>query len=576
MYQRRLCKFWGCLTPMKFRRRLSTGWQRQMRQIRICELWGSSCPPRRTFLDLPANIRQRIYEEAGLTTHCNILLGRFYGFGVGDCKAMDTDVPVSDERVQITTNLLITCKVVHDEVSTLILSHNKIIVGWPRMREGLDLLQRLPPGLCAKLRDLSVLFLTNYNIHFPPHVPDHVVWNHAVLMWQSAASRLLSYSQHRTLTLNLICDTGDSKSTSDVLQPLLDHPGVLKDLKLRLYPERQSNLTKLALEVATTILAKRSEIITNAFPFSHLPVEIRWKILEYTDLVTPLKEIYWNTELRFHTHYRDVCGGDSCDKDVHHGCQFRYCDPSDYFTTGKFCCIRYSAYSSRCRCWAPPRALLLVDWATYYDAIRTLCKNNRIIVAQRVSPWYHRTDEVRICPWINWTDDNRLDASVFLLSVASPYLLTCLTTLELSFGNLQTEEHISPSAFKLADWCAAVERLRSHANLRALKIIVQMESSNYDYLLQHTLLRDSRLTRMSDDLPGRYALHSLLLSPLRSLSNMKAFFVYLEGRARRHLDNYGLQQVIAGEAWLEKSVMGEAYDSYSQGKDEHQTCQKFK
>lgn len=41
----------------------------------------------------------------------------------------------------------------------------------------------------------------------------------------------------------------------------------------------------------------------------NLPRELQYITLEYTDLVTPCREIPWNPKERFHLHYRlESCG----------------------------------------------------------------------------------------------------------------------------------------------------------------------------------------------------------------------------------------------------------------------------
>jgi hypothetical protein len=59
-----------------------------------------------------------------------------------------------------------------------------------------------------------------------------------------------------------------------------------------------------------------------------LPRELRLRILEYTDLITPWREVSWSRQLRTYEVYYTGCAelnGFESAPGIHHGCQFRRC-----------------------------------------------------------------------------------------------------------------------------------------------------------------------------------------------------------------------------------------------------------
>jgi hypothetical protein len=88
-----------------------------MQQIRICDLWGSSCPPRKTFLDLPHHVRQRIYVHVGVLVDFDIRYGLENRGSLICMMVVSEDNLVPAEQIPMTLNLPETCESVHDEVS---------------------------------------------------------------------------------------------------------------------------------------------------------------------------------------------------------------------------------------------------------------------------------------------------------------------------------------------------------------------------------------------------------------------------------------------------------------------------
>jgi hypothetical protein len=203
---------------------------------------------------------------------------------------------------------------------------------------------------------------------------------------QSLSARLVSVTGKQLQIIyyrirRLFYDTGLSDATDAVLQPLGDHPGVLRRCELRLHHQaRNSQLRALACETATQAEGSNPAWRRSFRPLD-LPVEIRRHILEYTDLITPYNQFHWYASGGFRVLFRRPrCGGNKCDMDYHHGCRFVSCAQFSSRMTGCICTRNRSAYSSACQCWTSPRSILLANRLLYKEAIRVLHSCNRVVV----------------------------------------------------------------------------------------------------------------------------------------------------------------------------------------------------
>lgn len=101
---------------------------------------------------------------------------------------------------------------------------------------------------------------------------------------------------------------------------------------------------------------------------------------QYTDLITPYRQVDWNPRDGYYLNYA-VRGCDwDCDSDDYHGCQFRQCG-KNVVGHGCFCLRYHSVFSTHCRCWGPPASFCLVCRALREDAQGILFTQNRFIIA---------------------------------------------------------------------------------------------------------------------------------------------------------------------------------------------------
>ncbi|KAI0163349.1 hypothetical protein BJ166DRAFT_292313 [Pestalotiopsis sp. NC0098] len=301
------------------------------------------------------------------------------------------------------------------------------------------------------------------------------------------------------------------------------------------------------------------------FRLFDLPVEIRRHILEYTDLVLPHNEVYWNQRQGFHiSNCRLGCDGeDECDPQMHRGCQFRWCRETSQYSTDfrrRYMC------SPGCPCWLPPQSIFTVSHAMYREAVHVLYSCNRVIVCpsdgRRSRPKYpNRT--------------RRLDVSRFITRHMWPDVLRSLRELEIIFPNVDPQRVNPPGEPYYLDWCFAVSHLKSYANIDRLKIVVNLTTAESvisgDHLLTHYDLPLSEADRSS-----LIRAHGELLVPLKDLRHMAQFFVHIEWAWHWCPDHPyvgGSYEEIAPEiecieSSLEKMVMGDDYDSKAAGRME--------
>jgi hypothetical protein len=297
--------------------------------------------------------------------------------------------------------------------------------------------------------------------------------------WKATAAHLAAHATPGQLELSLVCDVDDGEAdfASQVVDALRLFPQ-LKDSHVRLSMTPNGRLRELAQDAALKargILPRSSPSDSTAspppFPLLSLPLELRLRILEYTDLITPLKEVIWS---RGHGKYlatRPYCpfwdsrSGHKSLRSIHHGCQFDSCSMRPYAqqSIGCFCRRDHAAFSSTCRCWAPPTDLFLVCRLLRDDANLVFFSSNRFVVI----------DGPTMClfgpPYPGEYESNRLAASRFLRDIVPAGCHGHLRFVELVFppwapGSWpQDEQHPT-----LQDWSDTIDWVKDKINAPAL------------------------------------------------------------------------------------------------------------
>ncbi|KAI1290577.1 hypothetical protein F5Y03DRAFT_388774 [Xylaria venustula] len=532
-----------------------------------------------SFLDLPPKVRQRIYQYAGVTISGKI----FSIYPEGIQLAWNYIVPA---ELRLATRLLQTCKAIRVEVESILYSNNLFAITEPYLEVGLDVVKRMTPKQCRSLRNLYVQLHTNYGGHSEPIAPERIA------AWKATALHVLSHVDPKSLTLNIVCDTGDSKETHAVLEPLLAFSGTLKAFGLRISSKPDHLLSSFAQKAVARIEAKFEVPCNQSFRFLDLPTEIRLQILKYTDLVSPYNQVEWDSERGFHvlnptrncflstyvnsflkdSNYRDQ-GSDPHDK-KYLALRLFCCKMKFPYMIGDFCKRYCSAYSSFCQCWMSPAPFFLVCRTMYEDSICVLYSCNRVVI----TPPGGRFD-VPLGP--NYTP-TRLEVARFITRHTYPRVLQHLRHLEVVFPELDPFCCLDLSSPFYLDWRFAIDHLRQYGKLHALTITVHI---SLDSTKRNPWIGYPRKTEWSHTLDGRPRPDVQLLLPLQNLQGIHGLFIHLDWiwywnsfpkllwidwNVEHRLQQRPRDLYHNVERWLERIVMGQDYDSFTIGKLEEE------
>ncbi|KAH9908307.1 hypothetical protein F4778DRAFT_716834 [Xylariomycetidae sp. FL2044] len=282
---------------------------------------------------LPVAIRIRIYIEAGLVTNeaidwspdqtVIVRSSRYRNFG--------SVVP----RLETSIALLLTCRWVHDEVFPIFFSTNIFCI---------TSLHQLPVSARAAIRHVHVT-LRRYD---------------AMLDWPDTAADVGPQFQPDCLELSLACNDKTGSRADQIFDGLSYFPRLRRcELLLGLRPNR--SLGRRAREAALRATGYAMEHEAAFGSFMRLPVELRLRVPEHTDLVLPDADVHWNSNAGYgswpgivmNPNWSDIFQSISCTRDLCDSQKGRYGLPI-------FCNRRHAAYSPACNCWLPPTSLFRV------------------------------------------------------------------------------------------------------------------------------------------------------------------------------------------------------------------------
>ncbi|KAH6840585.1 hypothetical protein B0I37DRAFT_437911 [Chaetomium sp. MPI-CAGE-AT-0009] len=429
---------------------------------------------------------------------------------------------------------------------------------------------------------------------------DELAIAHSVLTnWCSAAIHLFAHVTPGRLAFSLVCDIDPRHPRAldiakAVVAPLHRLPqSYLRECNIRLAKSADHRFQRLAQETvfhavgaATPISNPPSNATTT---LTTLPRELRLRILEYTDLITPRKDVIWTRQRRAYTVM--YLGWDSNPRlptsDVHHGSQFFSCWDKTNINNGKGTtsgcfCRRHAAFSFICQCWVPPGpALFLIS--------RTLCEDARFVFfsGNRFTIHDYKLSPPWELPMLGQKEHNwpvptypypyeRFVASDFLCNVVPACALTHLRFLDLVFPPYRVRSWPEKEHPVMQDWWATVDWLRGKINPPALTLrLVVSDLGDAPSTYYRTI------TNQEGD--ALFEAHLNLLQPLASLgkdglARFYARFPYPwecteENDARRNRDPKfwkwlrGQEEALKERA--ERYVMGERYESlYANGREE--------
>lgn len=543
---------------------------------RICQYLGLGCTHELTFFSLPLPVREEIYHYAGLLrgTQHDLELGTIGG---------------NDEPGQF-RNVLLSCRAVYEEASTILYSSNQFVVRYYTHdhEHGLVLLKYCSPITIAALKHLTIILnpATAHMLeqwqesyrrsHYPwspcdrcgmngvctrtrkPLNYQRKSFNKILQRWQDVVRHLAAHVTPGQLHLRLICEVDSLTTAGEILQPLTCLPK-LADCSLRLCTSeepRKQELQQLAKETCARLTQRFIHQSANKARLSTLPKELRIAILSFTNLVHPLGEITWKPSTGFFSHYHAVvCNhchtyGDWPD-DHHNVCCVERCSQNGIELRHLFCQRSSASWSSACRCWTAPTAIFLVSQAIRIDALEVFFRNNRFVVAPEGGSY---GPAKRTPP--------RLEISRFLADVVPHNALRHLRSLEIVFPP-SVGDYLPTYCCAYEHWLRTIDLLQTDLCLSRLTLRVyfpDIGKHNHNYYSQWP-------EDVDFDAVGKSYYRTLM--PLARLSGLYRLYVYLHvSGARRgpgETDEWR-ERWHTIEQWIERSVMGNDYDSRAKGK----------
>ncbi len=518
--------------------------------------------PSSFLLRLPPPIRRRIYLYLGLA--------RWDGTPP---ELLDLDGAVHKAKQEHLRGLMLSCQAIYSEASALLFSSNQFVIHYRSdIERSLQPLQNLTASSLASLTSLKIVLNQDkchhrrhgegwstccddprfkgtrvdhgkplQSSHYPGSMLDE---------WLQTADYLSPRISPRVLQLSLVCDLDqeDVTTAAKVVAPLASLPE-LKSCHVRLCTSPNAELSQIARHAALQACRRlepqvRSPSSGSSLALLNLARELRHRILEYTDLVTPWKEVMWTRAERG----RYVCAaqrcfdsggipGPPCSPARHHGCRFRACHRQEriekgHFAYPDFCHIRHAAFSPTCRCWAPPTPLFLICRAFCEDARFVFFSMNRFVVSDTLasrSPY----DAVNVFNNIElakhglyWECDNWLGAqpprsypaeglavSQFLREVVPTDCLGHLRFLELVFPPYNHECWPRDGHPALRDWTETVDWAKDKINTPGITLRLTMAGSLL-YPPQHPDQRKEVTQAQGDEVLAGY---DRIIKPLACL-----------------------------------------------------------
>ena len=527
----------------------------------------SQCAP--SFLDLPYQIRHRIYLLVGLVRFCPIDLNqegprvRHY-LRNGDeylnyisrylCYFESRKFKGKDWRIEtrpdchcppLPFSLLYICHAISEEVSRVLYSENSFIIcrsdSW-----GLKPLRNLNSSALSCLRVLSVRLnkcdcLFQEEFRTLRHAPeskcqglmschplckssgfhDHPLRSrarqHAIILheWQDIVNKLAVHCSLESLRLDLVCDTQDMETAYDVVKRLspIQNLGACS-IRLSQNPSWQHSV--VARQTAYRLVDSVPEPILGHKPIKyHLPPEILSHILAYSELIAPF-DLEWRPD-------RGLVPFDCCKK----------CTATLDFCT---CPFYHGAYSRSCTCWRLPLSIFLVSRQVYAISKTIFFQRNRFIIL----PKGGQMDNLRSCQ-VGFP--GFADFLTRLPPNTAPLLRSVGLLISLRVLNGEVYDKL------VEEWANVIKLLISRCDTKSLMLAVFMGYGWYRTPRSEVMLH--------------YA-YQKFANYLGDIDNLKDLFIYLQwpyDSATDHAVQYSSE--------LEKKALGSDYDSKARGKWDH-------
>ncbi|KAH6612961.1 hypothetical protein B0J18DRAFT_447421 [Chaetomium sp. MPI-SDFR-AT-0129] len=327
--------------------------------------------------------------------------------------------------------------------------------------------------------------------------------------WSAVVKHIAPHISSNRLNLSIVCDIDPQHETAvvlatSILEPLGALPQ-LEDCNIRLSKTPDSRLFRMAQDAAQQTrqvsLPSYLKPSLGRATFATLPRELRFRILEYTDLIAPSKEVRWNRRERKYS-WLPLPVRTQC-LESPFNCYFPECRNQGTFTfyltgtgspAGCFCRRRHAAFSASCTCWLPPGpALFLISRAVRKDAQAVFFSANRFVIhdftMSRTVEFFRRDrrwdleDDPELPVDISYPHP-RLGASEFLHDVIPQDCIAHLRFLELVFPQRLAAGWLRPDSPALEDWRETVGWLQDKISNLTIRAVEAEIIDPYDPLAQ--------------------------------------------------------------------------------------------
>ena len=534
-----------------------------------------------SFLDLPANVRRRVYILAGLVRFCPIDLN-LEGANRRDyrnesrrrhycdpdlaypifCQYArrrffnDDELPGDGENYNcicplLPYQLLRVSHSINEEVSSILYSENSFRIS-RNNRHGLRPLTNLNPKALVSLRSVTIRLRSGscvfrhdctkpprdcgchplcntHNFHDKPL--GYNVHEDQIILdeWASLVDKIACHIRPSYLSLGVVCDVKDSETALPFLKPFSQLPR-LRDFAIRLGRSPDLILQYLAQQTSSQMMGLSLDIASPRFR-GHLPGEVLIQILGYTDLVAPF-DLEWRPGKGLVPY---VC----CKK----------CTD----TLEVCCCFYHAAFSSKCICWRLPISIFLVSQKVKEIATHIFFGKNKFVILPRSGKYCDIPRKTRA----------QGELSQFIRSLPRH---TCkdLRSIQWTLPSFSTD-FMLPGEKGTTDWLKTVDLLNRDFELSNLDISMNMSISGT--WCEHGKVRDSCRDESYSFIPDGYETamwktYQRILEPMVQLKGLRNLFVYLTGPLADDLRH-------PFERKLESLVMGKDYDSANRGKFRH-------
>jgi hypothetical protein len=269
------------------------------------------------------------------------------------------------------------------------------------------------------------------------------------------------------------------------------------------------------------------EILSHgSFRFLDLPTEVRHRVLHFTDLVLPFREVMWDDDGLV----------------PNYGCSGTDRLPDSRCWKQEFCCQDKPGLYPPCTCYRAPWALFLVCRMMTEDARQVFYSSNRFVLS------------------CIWTSPYRSEASYFFSRVerfTNSVPAHCIYNIRELEIFLPFWAYDGMDSDMIYDLEKAIQNLAQNMGRLSLAVHVDVDIPHYCTVMC--------TSRDSSPLSHRFATQYLLIERFEPFRRLASFFVFI-GSLR--YKNTPIDQQVARDQGrvLEQLVMGDAYNALDHGK----------